>query len=178
MSLPLCAGLAGCVLPTELHELEQPPNYRPVFITSLAGPPFGPLPLSRTDRIDLSVAADDANLDDTLYARLFRLGNAGATSRAYTGYEITLTFPSTPVTCQPTEQMPESCDRFRRSGDFFPTGLQLCTLYKDGGELFVVVADRPFCKPQPNDPNDPCLGKENTAPGGLTDENLWELECQ
>jgi hypothetical protein len=149
-------------MPTALVDEAQEENSRPVL--SHADPPFGPLPLTSAQTIDLKLFAQDPNPDpvtNQLYARLFKLGTTGPTSRIYLQYPATLNYPpGTDIVHMPLTEL---------TGSFFgETGLDLC-IFGDGTELFAVVADRQFSI---------APGQENTAPGGLTNENHWELSCK
>ncbi len=150
---------AGCIVPTPLQQAEQTPNYRPTLVTNLVDPPFGPLPKKVDDVVELKLVAEDPNLGDTLSARLF--SSRGPTSRLYLGLvDAPLNLPTVSDTVNPT----------RRTGRFLP--LKLCSVLNlsggQGAELYVEVADRPFST---------VLGHENEVPGGLFDENHWELKC-
>jgi hypothetical protein len=154
---------SGCLIPTALVEEAQEQNSRPVL--AHADPAFGPLPATAGQALDLRLFAQDPNPDPVtqqLYARLFKLGTTGPTSRIYTGNFTELNYPQgTDIEHMPLTELTGSLTR--------TTGLDLCGIFGDGTELFAVVADRPFS-------ND--SGQENTAPGGLTNENHWELSCK
>jgi hypothetical protein len=140
----------GCIIPTPLDQAPPEPNYRPVIVTSAVSPPFGPLPRLASDLVEIHVAAEDANQNDQLEARLFvQIGNR----LTYTGFGIQLNYPT----------VPDSQNPLLRSGDFIP--LPLCRIYSGTNELVLAVADRPFD------------GQTDQANGGLTDENHWELQC-
>jgi hypothetical protein len=147
----------ACAEQPSVHE-----NSRPVF--AHADPAFGPMLAVTGQPEELKLFAQDPDPDpvtNQLYVRLFKLG-ATPTSRVYTGFETTLDYPpGTDVAQQPLTVL---------TGSFFgPSGLDLCAVFSDSVDLFAVVADRQFS-------NQP--GQENTAPGGLTDENHWELSCK
>jgi hypothetical protein len=153
----------GCVIPTALVDEPAEVNSRPVF--SSADPPFGPLPATAGQLTELKLGAQDPNPDpvtNKLYVRLFKLGTTGPTSRIYLGDATDLDYPpGADIVHQPLTPL---------TGSFFgPSGIDLCGAFGDGIELFVVVADRQFSI-QP--------GQETSAPGGLTDENHWELSCK
>ncbi len=157
-SLAMVALLSACGGSTPANGVNDPPS----FVDYLIDPPFGPLSLGAGQSTVLKLAAVDPNPDPVglLYARLFLIGTTGLTSRDYTQDETTLTYPAgTDVNNSPLTQL---------TGSFFPTGADLCALFPGAGDLFVVVADRDFS-------NDP--GMENTAPGGSTSENHWDLHC-
>jgi hypothetical protein len=148
--------LAACEAPS-IHE-----NSRPVF--SHSDPTFGPIISAAGQSLELTLAAQDRDPDpatEKLYVRLFKLGNDGPSSRLYVGDSTTLSYPAdSDFQNQPLTPLAGSL--------FGPTGADLCAIFSDG-ELFVVVADRPFSD---------APGEENLAPGGLTDENHWELSCK
>jgi hypothetical protein len=151
-----CALLAsGCVLPTSLQEEPSPVHYRPVLVS--ADPPFGPITHSATDVVQISIVAEDPNVDDKLRVRLFK----GLPDQlVFSGLEITLL----------TDQSDKT--RVRRQGSF--VALDLCKVYQNNDALFVVLANAPFY-----DPGDMMPGHVPwQSPGGLTDENHWELTCR
>jgi hypothetical protein len=145
----------GCIIPPSLKQAEQPPNFRPVFVASAVAPKFGPINLPDSmDRVQFSIAVEDPNLDDILTVRLFRLNGD---KRFYTGLFIELDFPTVADPMNPT----------RRVGRF--AEIAPCQVFSGvDTPLFAIVADEDFStKPT----------EEDTAPGGLTDENHWELDC-
>lgn len=158
--------LSGCLWPTPLHDAPTTgnDNVPPSFVDSSIDPPFGPLSVATVPSTILKLAAVDPNPDplgNELHARLFLLGSAGPTSRVYAQQEATLNYPpGTDTSSHPLTPL---------TGSFFPDGGDLCALFPSAGDLFVVLADREF-SPDP--------GKQNTAPGGLTSENHWELDCK
>jgi hypothetical protein len=158
-----CCTVSACLWPTSLTDEVQAENNRPVFSSS--DPVFGPLSVVAGQVVDLKLQAQDPNPDketSSLYVRLFKLGTTGPASRIYTGRAAVLTYPSgTDIVNRPLTPLTGSL--------FPPSGIILCGNFVDGDNLFVVVADRPFSDE---------IGMENTAPGGLTSENHWRLECQ
>jgi hypothetical protein len=148
-------SLCGCVLPTALEQVSsQQQNHRPVLIA--ADKPFGPLTLSAADNVELKIFAEDTGGDVPLVARLFRPGSSGPTSRAFF-VEQDLSFPSG-TDLKKTPLPPQTAT-------FFMGGSPLCTLFSDGGELYVDVTDGVF------------TGNGNEVSGGLSDEKFWELKC-
>jgi len=121
-----------------------------------ADPQFGLLTMSADQTMELTVRVlDTSERDGVLYARLFQGDAADAAARRYTQQETMLSAVSGSA---------------QLTGSFFaPSGAQLCQLFPGGATLYVVVADRPFSDAR---------GAEDTAPGGLTTENHWELSCR
>jgi hypothetical protein len=153
--------LAGCGIPS-LHDQALSPvgDHVPVFYSAV--PAFGALPLTKGQLTSLTLKAIDPDPDpdtNSLYVRLFIVGNTGPTSRIfYGGYDATLMYPNAgDATAAPDTPL---------VGAFFPLGTDLCTAFPPG-DLFVVVSDRTF-------KGDP--GLQNTS-DGLTSENHWDLSC-
>jgi hypothetical protein len=166
-AMSFCALTAGCLWPTSLHDEASFENVAPAF-SALTMPPFGPLVRTGAPIIDsLTVFAVDPNPDQlpnngpkVLHARLFELGTEGPQSRFYTHIFTDLLYPQQGTIDPASTPL---------SGSLFgSSGTNLCMEYPNGGDLFVVVADRAFSD---------MTGQENTAPGGLTAENHWELSC-
>ncbi len=167
--------LSGCLWPTPLHEAPSAKNVDepPSFVEGSINPPFGPLSVAGVaSNPPLNLVAVDPNPDEPsppnnqlknglLHARLFLLGSSGPSSRVFAQHETTLTFPA--GTDFNSATLPQL------TGSFFPDGSDMCALYPNAGDLFVVLADRDFSDTQ---------GMENQAPGGLTSENHWELDCK
>jgi hypothetical protein len=142
------------VIPTDLTQEEQPINYRPVFVSDQVMPPFGPITHSATDVVEISIVAEDPNKDDSLKARLFRLGTAPGQ----------LDLVDEIGKLDQDTAMP-----LVRRGQFHPS--RLCSLFPSGvNDLFVVLTDGLW-----SDMNG-VPGPQVT--GGLTDENHWELTCK
>jgi hypothetical protein len=143
----------GCVIPTPLDQAQAQPNLPPVIITNSTdypptSPKFGLLARLSTDQVTIHVVAEDPNQTDQLTARLF----------VQRGDKLDWFGPETKLTQLDTDHP------LVRIGDFT---LKLCDIYQGTTTyLFLVVADRPF------DPTG-----SDTAPGGLVDENHWELQC-
>ncbi|MDB4968747.1 MAG: hypothetical protein JWN44_4436 [Myxococcales bacterium] len=143
----------GCVIPTPLDQTQQTPNYSPVFVTSQVQPRFGPLgPLSQSQLLSITMVASDANLDDTLQARLFELINGTLVA---TGQTTTLN----PI-------VPAGDDATLRLGGF---ELALCAGKAPASihYIYAVVADRGFQSPT----------SSVVSGNGLSDTNHWELSC-
>lgn len=157
----VAATASGCVLPTTLEQ-EQTINYRPVIVS--ASPGFGTLTRTANDADTIDFFVEDANAEDvTIYARLY---TGSGTTRIYTFLSTTARYPDGVDPTQVTD--PEHPPHL--VGNFFGTaGAKLCGLGY-AGDLYLVVADRPFA----NDVT------EDTVPGlnGLTNENHWTLVCQ
>jgi hypothetical protein len=147
-----CAATSGCLWPTSLTDaVTDNTAVRPVFVPEKVKPAFGDLPSSPGMHIELNLSAEDPNGDgDVLHVRLFKKAVADS-GRVYTGQEF-------PINRQP------GSDVFSGPSQ----SLDLCGLYGDGTELFVVVSDAPFF----NDAG------EEASSNGLTSENQWTLRCQ
>jgi hypothetical protein len=148
---------AGCLLPTSVEYEEPEKNYRPSFVVDRVTPHFGPLTLDGNTSVELILVAEDENLLDTLYWRLFRPGDSG---------ELSLQTEGTFV---------ETASPPLRTAQVFPFARRLCATFPST-ELFVIVADRPFCNP-PTAPKAGDCTHESQVPGGLSDENHWTLVC-
>jgi hypothetical protein len=159
-----CALTAGCLWPTSLHDEASFENVAPAF-SALTMPPFGPLVRTAVATDSMTIFAVDPNPDQlpnngpkVLHARLFE--TVGSQPRFYTHIFADLLYPQGSIDPASTPL----------SGSLFGTsGTNLCVEYPNGGVLWVVVADRAFSD---------MPGQENTAPGGLTAENHWELTCE
>jgi hypothetical protein len=165
--LLLLSTMSGCIFfapPTEESTVSA--DRRPVLVadeTTLQNQPFGPAgPFTPTQALDLKIAAEDPDIGDTLTARLYKLvSGAGvdggvSTARLWLNFEIPLSLPSPPSVDHPT----------RRYGEF--TSLECGLLGPSPNTvLYLIVADRAFSDLQP----------DQVQPGGLSDENHWELNC-
>jgi hypothetical protein len=153
-ALPMmCAS--GCLWPTSLTDAVQSGgNVRPVFVDSLTTPHFGEILSAPGAFLPLTLYAEDPNPDvgDVLHVREF-VFTVGDTQRRYAGFEITLTHIATPANTY--------------TGSF--QAFDLCGVYHDGAEVFVVVSDAEF-KPVG-------MGMDDKS-DGLTSENHWQLKCQ
>ena len=139
------------------------PNQRPVLVAELTKPAFGPVgPLGRTQLIEFDVVAEDPNVEDTLTFRIFKQESGAAdlgasTTLVYSGREYPLLLPSLPDANNPTRRFGQSlalpCDEW---GDNAATT-----------NVFIIVGDRPFSNMQ----------FDQVIPGGLSDQNHWELQC-
>ena len=156
MALMCATALTACVIPTPLEQAPVDTNYGPVLVPGTAQPPFGPLNLLLNSQVQITLEADDPNLDDTLTLRLFKVGSMGPLSRVWTGQETSMMLPAVADPSHPT----------RRLGGF--QSLDFCQLF-NSTTLFVVVANRPFST---------MTDHENEVPGGLYDEKAWDLRCQ
>ncbi len=150
---------SGCVLPTKLEE--RPPTLdRPTVFS--ANPPFGVLaPGDAT--IQLMVSAQDSSpLVSTLYTRMFlSISTAGTLDYLFYG--------TIPLKAR------DAKDQTVFTGEVLPsTGVPLCAIPRSG-DLFVVVGNAPFCDPPFTTA---CPSYDAVQPGGLTDQNHWDLQCQ
>jgi hypothetical protein len=160
----MLVSCSGCVLPTQLSQEPQEANFPPVLTRAI--PAFGPLGPFNTqnDFYELHLFAVDANASDTvLHARLF-FQRPMETTRHFAQQEATLTLP-------PAGVQAADIPNTERTGSFFQlvNGAHLCgEVLPTGGDLFALVADRPFSITP---------GMEDLAPGGKVTENHWDLAC-
>jgi hypothetical protein len=141
------------------------PNYRPVICADLTKPAFGPVgPLGRGDLVEFDVCAEDPNIEDgSLTARIYKQVSGAAndlgvsTQLAWTGIEFSLDLPALPDKDNPT----------RRLGTSPALACAVWGAPSATTNVFIIVADRPFSKTQP----------DQVIPGGLSDQKYWELQC-
>ena len=148
----------GCIIPTPLDQQSATINQHPSLRPDKADPQFGPIIHMQDDLFELSIGADDPDLQDELHARLFQL-DPTTNKLIYLGNnEILLTSPS----------VPDPNDPSLRLGTFAAQPFCLGRSTTNGPILlYVVVADRPFSTTDPS----------MVVAGGLTDSNHWELTC-
>ena len=79
--LAVSMSLTGCIIPTQLSQAEQTPNYRPTIVASLVKPAIGQLQRTQADSEEFDIVAEDPNLDDSLIARLFKQSSSTAPRR-------------------------------------------------------------------------------------------------
>ncbi len=144
----------GCVIPTPLDRAPAPTNYSPVFVADRVNPKFGPMTAQINALTEFNLAATDPNTADTLTVRLFVPDLTQPNGFIYTGFNTTLSLPSTPDPTDPNLRL-----------GTLEAGVCLNHMPGDKFDLYAVVADRPF------------TGNTNKAEGGLTDTNHWELSC-
>jgi hypothetical protein len=139
--------VSGCLWPTSLTDaVSNTQHVHPVF--TMADPPFGVIDTSPGTPTPLHLWAEDPDVD-LLYMRMFKL----ATTNAMRVYDRDLYPSKDPKT-----------DVF--TANVLPA-LDLCGLYGDGTELFVIVSDAAF--------NDTGIGDQSN---GLSNENHWQVKCQ